>query len=81
MYRTIWRTSTPSNQGRPSVFDTVKEKLLTFLKQPDFLIVIQDEKALFIWEKMLVVKEYTQRNYLLWNLTEIVTIFNSDQNF
>ena len=34
VYRKIWHTSTPSNQGRPSVFDTVKEKLLTFLKQP-----------------------------------------------
>ena len=35
VYKKARLTSTPSNQGRPSVSDTVKDKLLSFLKQPD----------------------------------------------
>ena len=35
VYKKAWVTSTPSNRGRSSVSDTVKDKLLSFLKQPD----------------------------------------------
>ena len=37
MYKKARLTSTPSNLGKPSVSDTVKYKLLSFLKQPDIL--------------------------------------------
>ena len=35
MYKKARLASTPSNWGRPSVSDTDKDKLLSFLKQPD----------------------------------------------
>ena len=34
-YKKVHLTSTLSNQGRPSVSDTVKDKMVLFLKQPD----------------------------------------------
>ena len=73
--------STPSNRGRPSVSDTVKDKLLSFLKQPDILYCNPGQKyTVYTGKGASGERVYAEKYYLLWNLREIVTMFNSDQN-
>ena len=50
-YKKAWLTRTPSNRGRSSVSDTVKDKLLSFLKQPDILYCNTGQKDILYMGK------------------------------
>ena len=81
VYKNAWLTSTPSKQGRPSVSVTVKGKLLLFLKQPDIFHCNPGQKdTVYMGKDASGERVYAEKYHLLWNLREIVTIFNSDQN-
>ena len=74
-------TSTPNNGGRPSVSDTVKDKLLSFVKQPDISYGNPGRKdTVYIGKDTSGERASAEKYYLLWNLREIVIMFNSDQN-
>ena len=80
MSKTAWRSSNLDNWGKPSVPDSVEDELLLLLKQPDISYCNPWRK-----DRVYMVKDangeriYAERYYLLWNILDIVTVFNSDQ--
>ena len=60
---------------------TVKDKLLLFLKQPDIFHCNPGQKyTIHMAKDASGGRVFTEKYHLLWNLQEIVTMFNSDQN-
>ena len=81
MYKKDRLTSTPSNHERPSVADTIKDKLLSFLKEAEISYCNAGRKDTVYMGKVSSGKRvHTEKYYLLWNLGKIVTMINSDQN-
>ena len=77
VYKKSRLTSIPSNQGRPSVSDSAKDKLLSFLKQPDISYCSPGRRdTVYMGKDASGERVYIEKYYLLWKLREIVTMLN-----
>ena len=73
-------TCIPTDLGRPPVSNDIKDKVLSFLKKPGISYCNPGRKDIvYMGKDANREKIFAEKYYLLWNLGEVVSIFNAKQ--